>query len=74
MQDDQALCLNVIVFGNIVRFLNHRCEDANLLDMLVWIETHNPHYYHVHIGLPLHTLESPLIFSNSPSKTCSYLI
>jgi hypothetical protein len=63
MQDDEALCLNAMVFGNVARFLNHRCEDANLLDMFMWIEEHNPHYYHVRICLPLHTLE---FFSNSP--------
>jgi len=42
-------CLDTTVFGNVAGFLNHRCEDANLLDMFIRIETHNPHYYHVHV-------------------------
>jgi hypothetical protein len=41
MQDDEALCLDAMIFENIVRFLNHRREDTNLLDMLLRIETHN---------------------------------
>jgi hypothetical protein len=56
MQNDEALCLNAIVFGNVAQFLNHRCEYANLLDMLGRIEAHNSHYYHVRICLPLDTL------------------
>lgn len=49
MTDDEALCLDPTVFRNFAQFLNHRCEDTNLLDMLVKIETHNPHYYRVHV-------------------------
>jgi hypothetical protein len=47
--DDEALCLDSMISQNVAQFLNHRCEDANLLDMFVMIETHNPHYYHVHV-------------------------
>jgi hypothetical protein len=68
MQGDEALCLDAMVFGNVAQFLNHRCEDANLLDMFMQIETHNPNYYHENICLPLHTLEFLLISSNSPTE------
>lgn len=35
IEDDKALCLDVTHMENIAQFLNHRCEDANLLDMQV---------------------------------------
>jgi hypothetical protein len=43
MLNDETLCLDAMIFENIVWFLNHRCEDANLLDMLLRIETHHQH-------------------------------
>jgi hypothetical protein len=35
INDDQALCLDGQYFGNISRSLNHRCEYASLIDMLI---------------------------------------
>jgi len=37
--DDQALCLDAQHYGNISRFLNHRCQDANLIDMPIKIDS-----------------------------------
>jgi hypothetical protein len=65
MQYDEALCLDVTIFGNIVRFLNHRCEDVNLLNMFIMIETRNLHSYHVHV-YPYTLTFDFMIFSNSP--------
>lgn len=32
---------------NVARFLTHKCENANLVDMPVMIDEVNWHYYHV---------------------------
>ncbi|XP_024316963.1 probable inactive histone-lysine N-methyltransferase SUVR2 isoform X2 [Brachypodium distachyon] len=45
--DDHALCLDATFYGNVARFINHRCYDANLITIPVEIETPDHHYYHV---------------------------
>jgi hypothetical protein len=45
--DYDALCIDGAHFSNVLRFLNHKYEGANLLDMPVRINEKNPHYYHV---------------------------
>jgi hypothetical protein len=47
MTDDEALCLDANCYGNIARFLNHRCGDANLVHYNVHIESHSTQLYHV---------------------------
>lgn len=47
LKDEEALGLDATYFGNVARFLNHRCQDANLMDMPVEIESPDRHYYHV---------------------------
>jgi hypothetical protein len=37
--DDEALCLDANCYGNIARFLNHHCGDANLVHYNVHIES-----------------------------------
>ncbi|KAL9436162.1 hypothetical protein AB3S75_022256 [Citrus x aurantiifolia] len=46
-KDEEALCLDATCYGNAARFLNHRCFDANLIEIPVQIETPEHHYYHV---------------------------
>ncbi|CAN8247868.1 unnamed protein product [Cochlearia groenlandica] len=45
--DNKALCLDGMHFGNISRFINHRCLDANLLEIPVHVESSDLHYYHL---------------------------
>ncbi|CAN8260473.1 unnamed protein product [Cochlearia groenlandica] len=47
LKDEEALCLDATICGNVARFINHRCEDANLIDIPVEIETPDRHYYHI---------------------------
>ncbi len=47
LNDEQALCLDGIVYRNIGKFLNHQCNDANMLDIHVQIEIVATHIYHV---------------------------
>ncbi|KAK6937728.1 WIYLD domain, partial [Dillenia turbinata] len=47
MKGEDALCLDASRYGNIARFINHRCSDANLIQIPVEIETPNHHYYHL---------------------------
>ncbi|KAL5712021.1 [histone H3]-lysine(4) N-trimethyltransferase [Ranunculus cassubicifolius] len=47
LEDEEALCLDGTRFGNIARFINHRCFDGNLIEIPVEIETPDHHYYHV---------------------------
>ncbi|CAH2055119.1 unnamed protein product, partial [Thlaspi arvense] len=47
LKDEEALCLDATICGNVARFVNHRCEDANLIDIPVEIETPDRHYYHI---------------------------
>uniref|UniRef100_A0A0A0KA75 SET domain-containing protein n=1 Tax=Cucumis sativus TaxID=3659 RepID=A0A0A0KA75_CUCSA len=46
-KEEKALCLDATNFGNVARFINHRCFDANLVDVAVEIETPDHHYYHL---------------------------
>ncbi|XP_030511558.1 histone-lysine N-methyltransferase SUVR4 isoform X2 [Rhodamnia argentea] len=45
--DEEALCLDATYHGNVARFVNHRCFDANLIDIPVEVETPDRHYYHL---------------------------
>ncbi|KDO53061.1 hypothetical protein CISIN_1g037821mg [Citrus sinensis] len=47
LRDEEALCLDATFCGNVARFINHRCFDANLIDIPVEIETPDRHYYHL---------------------------
>ncbi|CAG7894581.1 unnamed protein product, partial [Brassica rapa] len=44
---DKALCLDGMHYGNISRFINHRCSDANLIDIPVHVESMDFNYYHL---------------------------
>ncbi|MBA0554738.1 hypothetical protein Golob_013828, partial [Gossypium lobatum] len=46
-KDEEALCLDATCFGNVARFINHRCLDANLIEIPVEVETPDLHYYHL---------------------------
>ncbi|XP_050225811.1 histone-lysine N-methyltransferase SUVR4-like isoform X3 [Mercurialis annua] len=46
LSDEHALCLDATFSGNVARFINHRCEDANVIDIPVEVETPDRHYYH----------------------------
>ncbi|XP_050948035.1 probable inactive histone-lysine N-methyltransferase SUVR2 isoform X5 [Cucumis melo] len=46
-KEEKALCLDATNFGNVARFINHRCFDANLVDIAVEIETPDHHNYHL---------------------------
>lgn len=52
VHDDEALCLNATIFGNSAQFFNHRCEDANLLDILIGLGK-KTHVTTMYVGLPL---------------------
>ncbi|EXB93150.1 Histone-lysine N-methyltransferase [Morus notabilis] len=47
LRDEEALCLDATFNGNVARFINHRCFDANLVDIPVEVETPDRHYYHL---------------------------
>ncbi|XP_019427771.1 PREDICTED: histone-lysine N-methyltransferase SUVR4 [Lupinus angustifolius] len=47
LKDEEALCLDATFNGNVARFINHRCSDANLFDVPVEVETPDRHYYHL---------------------------
>ncbi|TKY52093.1 Histone-lysine N-methyltransferase SUVR4 [Spatholobus suberectus] len=47
LKDEEALCLDATYNGNVARFINHRCSDANLIDIPVEVETPDRHYYHL---------------------------
>ncbi|XP_024440584.2 probable inactive histone-lysine N-methyltransferase SUVR1 isoform X2 [Populus trichocarpa] len=47
VKDEEALCLDATFYGNIARFINHRCLDANMIEIPVKIETPDHHYYHL---------------------------
>ncbi|KAJ0076620.1 hypothetical protein Patl1_35914 [Pistacia atlantica] len=47
LKDEEALCLDATKFGNVARFINHRCNDANLVEIPVEVETPDHHYYHI---------------------------
>ncbi|XP_039041343.1 probable inactive histone-lysine N-methyltransferase SUVR1 [Hibiscus syriacus] len=44
---DEALCLDATCYGNVARFINHRCFDANLIEIPVEVESPDLHYYHL---------------------------
>ncbi|KAE8664857.1 Histone-lysine N-methyltransferase SUVR4 [Hibiscus syriacus] len=45
-KDEEALCLDATCYGNVARFINHRCLDATLIEIPVEVETPDIHYYH----------------------------
>ncbi|KAK9282401.1 hypothetical protein L1049_005318 [Liquidambar formosana] len=47
LKDEEALCLDATSYGNVARFINHRCLDANLVEIPVEVETPDHHYYHL---------------------------
>ncbi|KAG1354014.1 Histone-lysine N-methyltransferase SUVR4 [Cocos nucifera] len=47
LKDEEALCLDATFYGNVARFINHRCFDANLIGIPVEVETPDHHYYHL---------------------------
>ncbi|KAJ8498673.1 hypothetical protein OPV22_009225 [Ensete ventricosum] len=47
LKDEEALCLDATFYGNVARFINHRCFDANLIEIPVEVETPDHHYYHL---------------------------
>ncbi|XP_059317713.1 probable inactive histone-lysine N-methyltransferase SUVR2 [Lycium ferocissimum] len=47
LKDEEALCLDATSYGNVARFINHRCYEANLIEIPVEVETPDHHYYHV---------------------------
>ncbi|XP_024538885.1 histone-lysine N-methyltransferase SUVR4 isoform X2 [Selaginella moellendorffii] len=47
LEDDHLLCLDCTHYGNVARFINHRCGDANLIDIPVEIECPDRHFYHI---------------------------
>nr|TKW36176.1 hypothetical protein SEVIR_2G423700v2 [Setaria viridis] len=47
LKDKEALCLDATFYGNVGRFINHRCYDANLVEIPVEVETPHHHYYHL---------------------------
>ncbi|WCJ38202.1 Histone-lysine N-methyltransferase SUVR4 [Euphorbia peplus] len=47
LKDEEALCLDATFYGNVARFINHRCLDANLIEIPVKIDTPDNHYYHL---------------------------
>ncbi|RLN34472.1 histone-lysine N-methyltransferase SUVR4-like isoform X2 [Panicum miliaceum] len=46
LKDEEALILDATIYGNVGRFINHRCYDANLVGIPVEVETPGHHYYH----------------------------
>ncbi|XP_017229776.1 probable inactive histone-lysine N-methyltransferase SUVR2 [Daucus carota subsp. sativus] len=47
LKDEEALCLDATHYGNVARFINHRCVDSNLIEIPVEVETPDRHYYHL---------------------------
>ncbi|GAB2277238.1 hypothetical protein Dimus_011945 [Dionaea muscipula] len=47
LQDEELLCLDATYYGNVARFINHRCCDSNLIEIPVEVETLDHHYYHL---------------------------
>ncbi|XP_055813114.1 probable inactive histone-lysine N-methyltransferase SUVR1 isoform X2 [Solanum dulcamara] len=47
LKDEEALCLDATFFGNVARFINHRCFDSNLVEIPIEIESPDHHYYHL---------------------------
>ncbi|KAL0287020.1 UNVERIFIED_CONTAM: putative inactive histone-lysine N-methyltransferase SUVR2 [Sesamum angustifolium] len=47
LKDEEALCLDATYYGNVARFINHRCYDSNLVEIPVEVETPDHHFYHL---------------------------
>ncbi|XP_074268428.1 putative inactive histone-lysine N-methyltransferase SUVR2 [Silene latifolia] len=47
LKEEEFLCLDATLYGNVARFINHRCTDANLIEIPVEVETPSHHYYHI---------------------------
>lgn len=47
LKEAEILCLDATFYGNVARFINHRCSDANLIEIPVEVETPDHHYYRV---------------------------
>ncbi|PQM41301.1 hypothetical protein Pyn_07971 [Prunus yedoensis var. nudiflora] len=47
LKDEEAPCLDATVYGNVARFINHRCSDATLVEIPVEVET--PDHHHCHL-------------------------
>ncbi|KAF7119975.1 hypothetical protein RHSIM_Rhsim13G0039700 [Rhododendron simsii] len=47
LKDEEALCLDATNYGNVARFINHRCFDSTLVEIPVEVETPDHHYYHL---------------------------
>ncbi|XP_042495753.1 probable inactive histone-lysine N-methyltransferase SUVR2 [Macadamia integrifolia] len=47
LNDEECLCLDATFYGNVARFINHRCFDANMIGIPVEVETPDHHYYHL---------------------------
>ncbi|XP_062079710.1 probable inactive histone-lysine N-methyltransferase SUVR2 isoform X2 [Humulus lupulus] len=47
LKNEKALCLDASQYGNAARFINHRCFDANLIEIPVEVETPDRRYYHL---------------------------
>ncbi|CAN4091065.1 unnamed protein product [Withania somnifera] len=47
LKDEEALCLDATSYGNVARFINHRCYEGNLISIPVEVESPDHHYYHV---------------------------
>jgi SET domain-containing protein len=66
LNDDEALCLDAVKFGNISRFLNHRCGDANLVHHNLHIERRSTQLYHIfpnpNLGLYTSRLPGAILF------------
>ncbi|XP_058207893.1 probable inactive histone-lysine N-methyltransferase SUVR2 isoform X1 [Rhododendron vialii] len=45
LKDEEALCLDATNYGNVARFINHRCFDPNLVEIPVEVETPDHRYY-----------------------------
>ncbi|XP_047339362.1 histone-lysine N-methyltransferase SUVR4-like isoform X5 [Impatiens glandulifera] len=47
LKDEKALCLDYSRYGNISRFIYHRCFNPSLVGIPVKVETPNHTYYHL---------------------------
>nr|GEX83574.1 probable inactive histone-lysine N-methyltransferase SUVR2 [Tanacetum cinerariifolium] len=47
LKDEEALCLDATYYGNVARFINHRCFDSTLVEIPVEVENPDHHYYHL---------------------------
>ncbi|KAF3777880.1 Histone-lysine N-methyltransferase [Nymphaea thermarum] len=82
LKDEEALCLDATHYGNVARFINHRCFDANLVEIPVEIETPDHHYYYDY-GIDFDDAEHPVKafqclcgsrYCRSPKRPSSFVI